>query len=259
MEKCFIIMPISTPENVASNYKGDEDHFEHVLDHLFIPALKKAGFEPIPPKSTGSNVIQADIIKNLSTSEMVLCDMSILNPNVFFEFGIRTALDMPISLVTDDNTTNIPFDTSIISFHRYKSAMNLWEIENEIKALAEHVKMSSDKGKKRNALWKYFGVAQTGVFKPEDASIGEKLDLLVKEIESLKSLNAKDKRNVPRGLIDKIDYESLRNKRNRTLRHLNNIKDELSEKNLTNDRRLQLKKTYIELSDYLIQLSRETI
>ncbi len=225
MEKCFIIMPISTPDSIVSNYKDDENHFDHVLNHLFIPAIEKAGFEPISPKSTGSDVIQADIIKNLSTSEMVLCDMSILNPNVFFEFGIRTALDKPISLVTDDNTTNIPFDTSIISFHRYKSAMNLWENENEINTLSEHVKISFDKGGKQNALWKYFGVAQTGVFKPEDASIGEKLDFLVKEIESIKLLNAKSGNSISRNIhpLDRKEINKFRIKHERLVMQLDEI------------------------------------
>ena len=80
-ENCFIIMPITTPTNLVERYKGDEDHFTHVLEHLFIPALESAGFKPISPKSAGSDVIQAEIIKQLSSCELVLCDMSILNPN----------------------------------------------------------------------------------------------------------------------------------------------------------------------------------
>lgn len=38
-------------------------------------------------------------------ADMVLCDMSRLNANVFFELGIRTALDRPAALVKDDQTT----------------------------------------------------------------------------------------------------------------------------------------------------------
>ena len=59
---CFIIMPISTPEELVDRYKEDVNHFDHVLKHFFMPALSDAGFTPIPPKSTGSDVIQAEII-----------------------------------------------------------------------------------------------------------------------------------------------------------------------------------------------------
>lgn len=79
--KCFVIMPITTPASFTELY-NDGDHFNHILQHLFMPAIEKAGFDTVSPKSTGSNLIHADIINNLSNCELVLCDMSILNPNV---------------------------------------------------------------------------------------------------------------------------------------------------------------------------------
>lgn len=183
---CFIIMPITTPKRFVERYKDDAEHFAHVLEHLFIPALLNAGFEPVPPKTIGSDLIQAEIIKQLSLCELVLCDMSILNPNVFFEFGIRTSLNKPVALVVDDKTENIPFDTSIINFHRYGSSLDAWSIESEINKLEEHIKNAYKKTKDHNALWKYFGVAQTGMFKPEDAEMGEKFDLIIQELSTIK-------------------------------------------------------------------------
>jgi hypothetical protein len=184
---CFVIMPISTPSQAADTYKGDQEHFRHVLDHLFIPSIKAAGFEPIPPKATGSDLIQAEIIKNLSQADLVLCDMSNLNPNVFFEFGIRTALDKPVALVVDDKTMQIPFDTSIIQFHRYRGALDVWHIEEEIKQLVEHLRTSCERSNNRNSLWKYFGIALAGTFKPEEATVADKLDLVLSEVTALKA------------------------------------------------------------------------
>jgi len=186
-KSCFIIMPITTPEHFVERYKGDADHFAHVLDHLFIPALENAGFNPISPVSEGSNVIQAEIIKQLSSCELVLCDMSILNPNVFYEFGIRTALDKPVALVIDNKTKPIPFDTSILNFHTYDSSVELWSIEKEKQALTEHVQEAYKKSKDHNDLWKYFGVAQTGMFKPEEAEMGEKIDFIMNKLSALES------------------------------------------------------------------------
>src|ERR1035441_5058521 len=105
--RCFIIMPISTPADMLPLYSNDADHFKHVLERLFIPAVKKAGLEPIPPKSRGSDIIHAKIIKSLETAELVLCDISTLNPNVFFELGVRTALNNPVCYVKDDATARI--------------------------------------------------------------------------------------------------------------------------------------------------------
>src|ERR1035441_11085965 len=84
MPECFIIMPISTPLDWVSKYSADADHFKHVLSHLFIPALEKAGYTPIPPIAKGAELIHAGIIRNIEKADLVLCDMSTLNPNVFF-------------------------------------------------------------------------------------------------------------------------------------------------------------------------------
>ncbi len=77
-KSCFIIMPISTPKNLVELYKGDENHFGHVLETLFVPAVQAAGLKPISPKSKGSEVIHGDIIKNIESADMLLCDMSAL-------------------------------------------------------------------------------------------------------------------------------------------------------------------------------------
>lgn len=90
MKNCFIIMPVSVPESLIETC-NDPDHFTHVFQYLFKPALEKTGYEVIPPAATGADIIHASIIKNLEEADLVLCDISTLNPNVFFELGIRTS------------------------------------------------------------------------------------------------------------------------------------------------------------------------
>jgi DNA-binding CsgD family transcriptional regulator len=176
-------MPITTPVSYVETYHNDKDHFSHILQHLFTPAIEKAGFQAISPKSTGSDLIHADIITNLSSCELVLCDMSLVNPNVFFEFGIRCALDKPVALVIDDKTEKVPFDTGIINFHTYKS-IPLWDKDDEIERLSSHIKESFEKAKGHNSLWKYFGIKQTGAFSPENATTDDKLDYIIQRLSS---------------------------------------------------------------------------
>lgn len=45
--------------------------------------------------------------------------MSILNANVFFEFGIRTALNKPVCILKDNLTKSIPFDASMVNYREY--------------------------------------------------------------------------------------------------------------------------------------------
>src|ERR1700733_14599029 len=119
MAKCFIAMPITTPEPYAKQF-NDTEHFIHVLDYLFKPAVEAAGFEAISPVSSGSALIHAEIIRNIEECELMLCDASALNPNVFFELGVRTSLDKPVAIVRDSLTLKLPFDTSSINTYTYE-------------------------------------------------------------------------------------------------------------------------------------------
>ena len=160
-KSCFIIMPISTPENLVDSYKGDKDHFKHVLETLFVPAVKAAGLDPKPPSSKGSEVIHGDIIKNIQSADMLLCDMSALNANVFFELGMRTAANRPVALVKDSATAAeiVPFDIKIINHHTYSSELNVWEIEQEIEKLKSHLEECVENIDGGNSLWTYFSLS----------------------------------------------------------------------------------------------------
>jgi nucleoside 2-deoxyribosyltransferase len=131
-------MPISTPEHLVPKYSGDKDHFFHVLEHLFVPAVERNKFNAVRPIAEGSDVIHAEIIKNLEKADLVLCDASSLNANVFYELGIRTALDKPVCIVRDELTPKIPFDTTIINHHVYESSLTF---PSDINSLAScHLK-----------------------------------------------------------------------------------------------------------------------
>lgn len=183
---CFVIMPITTPKMYEERYR-DDDHFIHVGEYLFKPAIEKAGFTPILPISKGSENIQADIIKKLETSDLVLCDMSILNPNVFFEFGIRTALDKPICLVKDEFLTKeqMPFDPYTINYHEYSSNLAPWIVTTGIDELSAHIKDSYGSNEGHNPLWKYFGFNM--IARPEEgvATSDDKLDYINRRIDTL--------------------------------------------------------------------------
>jgi DNA-binding XRE family transcriptional regulator len=188
MKTCFIIMPISTRSDSLESYNHDVDHFLHVLDCLFIPAIEASNLRPIFPQVAGSDVIHGEIIKNLSAADLVLCDMSQLNANVFFEFGIRTALNKPVALVTDEATANIPFDTGIINYHRYNSSLQGWLIKSELGRLSEHINKTLASEPEKNSLWKYFGIAHSGFLSTEQATPDDKLSLLIRKVEAMEDV-----------------------------------------------------------------------
>ena len=158
MKSCFIIMPISTPTDSVQRYGGDLEHFQNVQDHLHRPALERCGFQPISPSASGSSVIHAEIVKNVLQCDMVLCDMSGLNPNVFFELGIRTAANKPVILVIDKQTA-IPFDKQVVNAHIYDSSLRIGTVDQEIARLSSHIQSTCSADIGSNSFWKLFSAS----------------------------------------------------------------------------------------------------
>ena len=177
---CFVAMPITTPISYIEKY-GDQDHFAHVLDHLFRPALQELGFTVISPSVLGAELVHAEIIKNLEQADLVLCDLSSLNPNVFFELGIRTSLDRPLVLVKDDLTLQIPFDLNAISTLTYDGSLTPWSLVKEIPRLMDQIKGTVDSPTQGSAMWRYFGLTKRAS-PSESGTVEAKLDLIIGEI-----------------------------------------------------------------------------
>ncbi len=185
-KSCFIIMPISTPKSMVTEYNDGAEHFEHVLKALFIPSVVKAGFKPIPPIAKGADLIHAGIVRNLETADLVLCDMSCLNPNVFFEFGIRTSLNKPVCVVKDELVKDVPFDAGILNHLEYQSDLAGWRIERERETIAKHIEESAERSKGENTLWKYFGMSTKASAYEAGAGSGNQLEYLTLQMESMR-------------------------------------------------------------------------
>jgi len=182
---CFIIMPVTTPDAYSNIAFIDRNHFQDVLEHLFEPAVRSAGYKPLPPVMEASEVINAGIIQRLLNADMVLCDMSSLNPNVFFELGIRTALNKPVCLVKDKLTEAVPFDTHIMTYHTYP--IHDWNIENCRESLTSHLKAAEAQCRDENPLWKYFGIRVAASQKQANlANKDEMVSVILDEIAGLR-------------------------------------------------------------------------
>jgi hypothetical protein len=182
---CFAIMPITTPPEVLARYGDDPSHFIRVARHIFKPAVEAAGFEFRAPASTSSEIIQAEIIENLEKAELVLCDISQWNANVFFELGIRVALDRPVAMIKDSLTEKIPFDTAMLNCYTYDSSLDISRVEDQIPKLTTHI--NSAKHQTQNALWKFFGITQRAERPTPDDPVGAKLDLLLGEVTTIRN------------------------------------------------------------------------
>lgn len=182
---CFIAMPVRTTAVHAEQY-GDPEHWHHVMEALFVPAVEAAGFEPWRPVAKGSHLIHAEIVRQLEQADMVLVDMSQTNPNVFFELGVRTSVNKPVALVRSDPAMSIPFDVSGINTHTYDPALKAWNIDNEIALLAGHLRDAESSCAGDNPLWRQFGLTLKAQEPTSESSPAEaKIEVLSRQLSDM--------------------------------------------------------------------------
>src|SRR5260221_9532223 len=89
MQRAFVIRPFGKKRDSA----GKQIDFERVHDELIAPAVRAAGLEG---GTTGEIIepgnIREDMFSLIIEADVVICDFTIHNANVFYELGIRHAL-----------------------------------------------------------------------------------------------------------------------------------------------------------------------
>lgn len=131
LKKCFVIMPISDDESYIPG------HFTRVYDYIIKPACLRAGFEPVRADEVRkTNFIVIDILKQIISSEMVICDLSSRNPNVLYELGIRQAFNLPVTLIRDSKTLRI-FDIQGLRDIEYDQNLRIDNVNLAIEQIAE--------------------------------------------------------------------------------------------------------------------------
>jgi len=111
MQHCFVMQPF------------DGGDFDHRYEDVFAPAIKAGGLEPyrVDQDPQVSIPIQ-DIEKGIRDSRICLADISIDNPNVWFELGYAIAAGKEVVLVcSEQRTTRFPFDVQHRTIIRYQT------------------------------------------------------------------------------------------------------------------------------------------
>lgn len=104
LKECFIITPIGSPDSEI--FKKTEG----LINSVLRPILNEHGFEPLPAHhidSTGS--INKQIIEKIVNSELVIANLTNVNPNVMYELAIRHSFGKRVITVAEHGT-KLPFD-----------------------------------------------------------------------------------------------------------------------------------------------------
>ncbi len=142
MKECFVIMPIGT----GDAYKTYRNRYEHIIEPAVqgIEVNGKQVFRCVRADFVSkAGSITRDLLTRLYSSTAVIADLTDLNPNVFYELGVRHALRSGTILIALKGTKP-PFDVGDLRVITYEDRVGaekkaIPEMQEILRSLLEPV------------------------------------------------------------------------------------------------------------------------
>ncbi|WP_299246267.1 tetratricopeptide repeat-containing protein [uncultured Aquimarina sp.] len=181
---CFVIMGFGE----KTDYKtGQTFNLDKTYKNLIKPVFEGLGFicfraDEIP----SSGVIDTAMYESILKADFVVADLSTLNPNAFYELGVRHALKKNTTILIAETGVKYPFDVQNIYIHPYEHLgkdIGVDEAKRFNKLLKEKVKALLDNPKVDSPVYTYIPNLNTPSFTQ-------------KEVEEIKEEIAEEKSSV---------------------------------------------------------------
>lgn len=121
IDKCFVVMPFGIkPKNDGTN---GTYNFDKVYRVIIQRAISNVNMKPLRADETeGNRIVHADMFRDLRDRPVVLADLSLLNPNVMYELGIRHVMSPKgtVLMANEETVKKLPFDIALSRTISYK-------------------------------------------------------------------------------------------------------------------------------------------
>lgn len=103
---CFIAAAIGEEESPTRT------HADSVRRHIIDPVCGEVGYTTVRADDiTSAGMISSEVVSQLLGADLVIADLTELNPNVFYELAVRHVTSKPFVQIAERSTV-IPFDVS---------------------------------------------------------------------------------------------------------------------------------------------------
>lgn len=112
--QCFVVMPFGKKQDPQRADRASID-FDDIYRRAIKPAIEAAGMVAIrADEETTQGTIHKPMFERLLLSDYVVADLTIPNPNVFYELGIRHAARHNSTLPIFASHVQLPFDVALL-------------------------------------------------------------------------------------------------------------------------------------------------
>jgi hypothetical protein len=144
--ECFIIMPFGIKQ--FPNTSGDMYDFDKIYRVVIQRTVREAGMSPIrADERLTSALIHTDMFRDLRDRAVVLADLSLDNPNVFYELGIRHVMISSGTVLICRSGSTLPFDVKLsrVIFYDFDGATIDWD---EVERIVPRIKLALEEARK---------------------------------------------------------------------------------------------------------------
>jgi hypothetical protein len=104
---CFVIMPFGRKPDAS----GREIDFDVIYKDIIEPSIRDVGFDSVrADEEVNAGIIHKAMFERLALSEYAIADLTIFNPNVYYELGVRHAVRPQTTVLLSAEASRLPFD-----------------------------------------------------------------------------------------------------------------------------------------------------